>query len=72
MPQKRHIADAEGTTSQPLSCLHLFHVSNAVTLQIEVHQGALASDPDGVLRRLSERLGGQAHRDLRVAFAEWI
>ena len=46
--------------------------NNAVTLQIEIHQSALARDPDGVLGRLSERLGGPAHRDLRVAFAEWI
>ena len=45
---------------------------NAVTLQIEVHQGALARDADGVLARLSELLGGSAHRELRLAFAEWI
>ena len=46
--------------------------NNAVTLQIEVHQGPLARDPDGVLGRLSEFLGGPAHRELRLAFAEWI
>ena len=45
---------------------------NAVTLQIEAHQGALARDADAVLGRLSELLGGPAHRELRVAFAEWI
>ena len=46
--------------------------NNAVSLQIEIHQGALARDPDAVLGRLSERLGGPGHRELRVAFAEWI
>ena len=45
---------------------------NAAALQIEVHQGALARDPDAVLGRLSALLGGPAHRELRVAFAEWI
>ncbi|MXW52189.1 MAG: hypothetical protein F4X81_15015 [Gammaproteobacteria bacterium] len=45
---------------------------NKVALQIEVHQGALAHDSDAVLGRVSERLGGPALRDLRVAFAEWI
>jgi len=45
---------------------------NKVALQIEVHQGALAHDSDAALGRLSECLGGPAHRDLRVAFAEWI
>ena len=45
---------------------------NAVTLQIEIHQGALAHDPEGVLGRLSECLGGPKHRDLRIAFVEWI
>ena len=45
---------------------------NAVTLQIEVHQGALARNPDRVLARLSELLGGPVHRELRLAFAEWI
>ena len=45
---------------------------NAVTLQIEIHQGALAHDPEGVLDRLSECLGGPKHRDLRIAFVEWI
>ena len=45
---------------------------NAVTLQIEIHQGALAHDPDGVLVRLSELLGGPKHRELRIAFVEWI
>ena len=46
--------------------------NNAVTAQIEVHQGALAHDPDGVLARLSERLGGPEHRTLRMAFIEWV
>ena len=45
---------------------------NAVTLQIEIHQGALAHDPDGVLGRLSVCLGGPKHRELRIAFVEWI
>ena len=45
---------------------------SAVTLQIEIHQGALAHDPEGVLDRLSECLGGPKHRDLRIAFVEWI
>ena len=45
---------------------------NAAALQIEVHQDALARDPDAVLGRLSALLGGPAHRELRVAFAEWI
>ena len=45
---------------------------NAAALQIEVHQGALARNPDAVLGRLSALLGGPAHRELRVAFAEWI
>ena len=45
---------------------------NAVTLQIEIHQGALAHDPEGVLGRLSECLGGPKHRELRIAFVEWI
>ena len=46
--------------------------NNAVTAQIEVHQGALARNPDGVLGRLSERLGGPEHRALRMAFIEWV
>ena len=46
--------------------------SNAVTLQIEMHQGALARKPDAVLGRLSALLGGSVHRELRLAFAEWI
>ena len=46
--------------------------NNAVAAQIEVHQGALAQDPDGILRRLSERLGGPEHRALRMAFIEWV
>ena len=46
--------------------------NNAAALQIEVHQGALARDADAVLGRLSALLGGPAHRELRVAFAEWI
>ena len=46
--------------------------NNAVTAQIEVHQGALAQSPDGVLGRLSERMGGPAHRALRMAFVEWV
>ena len=46
--------------------------NNAVAAQIEVHQGALAKDPDGVLERLSERLGGPEHRTLRMAFIEWV
>ena len=45
---------------------------NNVALQIEVHQGALAHDPDAAFDRLSECLGDPAHRDLRMAFAEWI
>ena len=45
---------------------------NAAALQIEVHQGALARDADGVLGRLSALLGGPAHSELRLAFAEWI
>ena len=45
---------------------------NAVTLQIEIDQGALAHDPEGVLGRLSNCLGGAAHRELRVAFVDWI
>ena len=47
-------------------------VRNAVTLQIEIHQGALARNPDAVLGRLSGLLGGPPHRELRLAFAEWI
>lgn len=46
--------------------------NNAVAAQIEVHQGALARDPDGILRCLSERLGGPEHRALRMAFIEWV
>ena len=46
--------------------------NNAVAAQIEVHQGALARDSDGVLQRLSERLGGPEHRTLRMAFIEWV
>ena len=46
--------------------------NNAVAAQIEVHQGALARDPDGILRRLSERLGGPEHRALRMAFIDWV
>ena len=46
--------------------------NNAVTAQIEVHQGALAQDPDRVLERLSKRLGGPEHRALRMAFVEWV
>ena len=46
--------------------------NNAVSAQIEVHQGALARDPDGVLERRSERLGGPEHRALRAAFIEWV
>ena len=46
--------------------------SNAVTLQIEIHQSALARDPDGVRGRWSERLDGPPYRNLRVAFVEWI
>ena len=46
--------------------------NNAVAAQIEVHQGASARDPDGILRRLSERLGGPEHRALRMAFIEWV
>ena len=46
--------------------------NNAVAAQIEVHQDALARDPDGMLRRLSERLGGPEHRALRMAFIEWV
>ncbi len=33
---------------------------------------ALARNPDAVLGRLSGLLGGPAHRELRLAFAEWI
>ena len=46
--------------------------NNAVAAQIEVHQGALAQDPDGILQRPSERLGGPEHRALRMAFIEWV
>ncbi|MYE51009.1 MAG: Rpn family recombination-promoting nuclease/putative transposase [Gammaproteobacteria bacterium] len=45
---------------------------NAVTLQIEIEQGALAHDPKGVLGRLSNCLGGPARREVRVAFVDWI
>ncbi|MDD9961587.1 MAG: Rpn family recombination-promoting nuclease/putative transposase [Gammaproteobacteria bacterium] len=45
---------------------------NTVTLQIEIEQGALAHDPEGVLGRLSNCLGGPAHREVRVAFVDWI
>ncbi len=45
---------------------------NAVATQIEVHQGALAKNPDGTLAHLSERLGGPEHRALRMAFIEWV
>ena len=45
---------------------------NAVALQIEIDQGALAHDPEGVLGRLSNCLGGLAHREVRVAFVDWI
>ncbi|MDE0273232.1 MAG: Rpn family recombination-promoting nuclease/putative transposase [Gammaproteobacteria bacterium] len=47
-------------------------VNNAVAAQIEMHQGALAQNSDGVLGRLSERLGGREHRALRAAFVEWV
>ena len=47
-------------------------VGNAVTAQIEVFQGGLARDADGVLGRMSSRLGGADHRALRSAFVEWI
>ena len=33
---------------------------------------ALARNPDAVLGRLSGLLGGPTHRELRLAFAEWI
>ena len=45
---------------------------NPVTAQIEIHQGALARDPDAALARLSEVLGGPEHGALRLAFVEWI
>ena len=47
-------------------------VGNAVTAQVEVFQGGLARDADGVLGRMSRRLGGPEHRALRSAFAEWV
>ena len=46
--------------------------NNAVTAQVEVHQGALARNPDEILGRLSERLGGPERRALRMAFVEWV
>ena len=45
--------------------------SNALAAQIEVHQSALANHPDGILRRLSDRLDGSEHPTLGVAFVEW-
>ena len=45
---------------------------NPVTAQIEIHQGALARDPDAALARLSRILGGPEHGALRLAFVEWI
>ena len=45
---------------------------NPVTAQIEIHQGALARDPDAALARLSKVLGGPEHGALRLAFVEWI
>ena len=45
---------------------------NPVAAQIDVHQGALARDPDAALARLSKVLGGPEHRALRLAFVEWI
>ena len=45
---------------------------NAVTAQIEIHQGALARNPDMALARLSKILGGPEHQALRLAFVEWI
>ena len=45
---------------------------NAVTAQVEVLQGALARDADGVLERMAKRLGGPEHRALRSAFIQWV
>ena len=45
---------------------------NAVTAQVEVLQGGLARDADGVLERMAKRLGGPEHRELRSAFIQWV
>ena len=45
---------------------------NAVTTQVEVLQGGLARDADGVLERMAKRLGGPEHRELRSAFDRWV
>ncbi|MCZ0943653.1 MAG: Rpn family recombination-promoting nuclease/putative transposase [Gammaproteobacteria bacterium] len=45
---------------------------NAVTTQVEVLQGGLARDADGVLERMAKRLGGPEHRELRSAFIQWV
>ena len=45
---------------------------NPVAAQIDIHQGALARDPDTALARLSRVLGGPEHEALRLAFVEWI
>ena len=45
---------------------------NAVTAQVEVLQGGLAQDADGVLERMAKRLGGPEHRALRSAFIQWV
>ncbi len=45
---------------------------NVLTAQVEVFQGGLARDADGILGRMSRRLGGPEHRALRSAFVEWV
>ena len=45
---------------------------NAVTAQVEVLQGGLARDADGLLERMAKRLGGPEQRALRSAFIQWV
>ena len=45
---------------------------NAVTSQVEIFQGGLARDADGVLDRMAKRFGGSEHRELRSAFVQWV
>ncbi len=46
--------------------------NNAVTVQIEMHQGALARDPERLRDQLLERMGGAEHEGLRDALLDWF
>ncbi len=45
---------------------------NAVTVQIDLHQSALARHPERIEARVSARLAGPDNRELRQAYADWF